>query len=299
MNSLKAAQLWHVRASCAAAALTLLAYLTRPFIAQVTEPLRILQRKNYVYGSPLALCPGGMGTSTIHVEDILKLQSPGLTIDVGAHDGTDTLMYAGAGHTVLSFEPSPSKVNVLLKRFQDTGLVGHRIHFYPVALSDQQGSTVFHVFKNTERQNFDKGVGSQQDMIDKPPTQGFSKVHVRTDILDTHIGDREVLWLKIDAQGHDAQVLMGAKKALAKQQIAALSFEVSPKLAKNPLSYVDALRYLNDCGYRCHDCRFFKYGLRGKTAHVQKVDAEELIFAILNASKSSTGKYTEIVCYPG
>jgi FkbM family methyltransferase len=246
-----------------------------------------------VYGNALALCPGGMGTSNLHVEDLLWLQASGLTIDVGAHDGADAIAYAERGHTVLSFDPSPKKSALIRKRIQSSAF-SSKITFKPIGLSDKEGVVDFFV------SNDKGGVGSQQDMIDTPPfpyKHAFEKVQVSVDTLDNQIGNRTVLWLKIDAQGHDAHIVMGARKALSEKRIAALSFEVSPKLAKDPQDYVNAVTFLNDVGYVCHDCRFFKYGLRGKTSHVQWAGVKQLLKGMVDASHTDTGKYTEFVCY--
>ena len=49
--------------------------------------------------------------------------------------------------------------------------------------------------------------------------------------LDHVLGDREVLYAKIDAQGHDHAVLRGARRLLQSHRIRRVAFELSPALS--------------------------------------------------------------------
>lgn len=123
---------------------------------------------------------------------------PSLVVDVGAHDGTTSRQYAQAGHAVIAFEPSPSKLEKLRK-------LQHKmpnVSFEGVALGAASGETSFFV----------SGGGSEQDMLSRPPWAESAvamgraaprEVRVPVRRLDDFLPHpRRALVIKIDAQGH-------------------------------------------------------------------------------------------------
>lgn len=166
--------------------------------------------------------------------NLRRARLPSLVLDVGAFDGKDALAYArSGGHTVWSFEPSPAKVEPIRERVRAAGLAD-KVSVFPIALSDANGTTSFHVHRAPQRAThfFRGGLGSAQDSINAA-APAANKGHVITvdkrRLGDVVPRDMEVLFAKIDAQGHELNVLQGASRLLANQSIKVIAVEWYPK----------------------------------------------------------------------
>ena len=200
-------------------------------------------------------CPQG------NVGRALAKRRSGLAVDVGAYDGADTISYATAGHEVFSFEASPRKALGIMKLVNASG-VAKRVSFWSAALSDHEGTTSFWQFP-TSGHSLERG--SERDSIASGPdlptvrlkqnTTGLSKLqqkkmrlltpkHVTVPLLtlDGVMGSRTALFVKIDAQGHDGLVILGARALISERRAHILRFELSPFLApKQAASYLPAI----------------------------------------------------------
>jgi len=257
------------------------------------------KNQTYIYGNPLSLCNSGYSSN---LEHILALREPGLILDVGSFDGKDAVGYArSGGHRVLTFEPVPGKANAIRETIQNSGFA-HLIEFFPVALSNYTGTADFYVSKTKLGKKEKKVSGTEQDAFSVPWDENLvDKISVQVRRLDEFIYKKDVLYLKIDAQGYDAQVLFGAREALRKKRISYINFEISPGLTPDPTVYAEVIHWLGDFGYFCFDCKFFKQqGLRGKSEDILKMPVETFI-STLNQTKLfqrgvNVKKYTEMIC---
>jgi FkbM family methyltransferase len=227
--------------------------------------------------------------------------SPGLTLDIGAFNGGDAIAYAAAGHRVHSFEPVPNKAEAITKLFA-ANVNAQRLTMNQVALANNSGEIQFTV---------NPGVGSLLDGIqtsNQAAIPGSKLVSVRVSTLDNELeklepNTEEIVFMKIDAQGHDGEVILGAKKLLAKHRIARLAFEVTPALS-SVATYVEAFTFLHNVGYKCFDCgcqrnnnqRFWPNGINAPMQWTDLVQA-------LNDDKfqfrgAHLGGWTNVVCLP-
>lgn len=200
-------------------------------------------------------CPRGSGRMRDWTPLALTLLPPGLILDIGAHDGTDAIQYANAGHTVLSFEPNPAKALNIERRLNKSG-VASQITFFSAAVSEEVGEQRFW--------SFDGPGGSEQDSLSKPLRSGqnLTSALVPVTTIDTVLADlarttraSSVLWAKIDAQGHDGEIVLGAKRTISKGQMPTFLMEVSPRLAPDGMAkYMKSFEFLDHHGYRCFDC---------------------------------------------
>ena len=173
-----------------------------------------------------------------------------------------------------------------------------RVTLHNVALSNESGMATFYV----------AGRGSQQDQLHAPPwaaldsaTRGI-EVPVRT--LDETLGsDRRVAFAKVDAQGHDAQVLRGARRLIESGRMPLFLFEVAPGLSPNAVhEYVQTTRWLARTGFDCFDCD--EDSSRRSTQRAQRDGRRmplEVRMAELAAQKelfkgAHHGGYTNFVC---
>jgi len=131
--------------------------------------------------------------------------------------------------------------------------------------------------------------------------QQTERISVEVKQLDDFIKSEQVLYLKIDAQGYDPEVLFGARKAIEEQRISYINFEVSPGLAKDSRKYVDVIHWLAKSGYSCFDCKFFKQqDMRGKSENILKMTVENFVSTLDDTVMLQRGvnvkKYTDILC---
>ncbi|KAJ1490159.1 S-adenosyl-L-methionine-dependent methyltransferase [Baffinella frigidus] len=250
-------------------------------------------------------------------------------IDVGAYDGKEAIEMARAGHKVLSFEPTPSKATRIREAIKDAGMQD-KIDFQNIAISDYSGEAPFVV--NVPVHNVDgkwtvldgeskaaTNMGSEQDGFTVPwKTDNSTTVQVRVEKLDNLVpAGQWVLFMKVDAQGHDFKVLKGAKQLLADHRILVFSTEISPGLmllsdhgilvfateispglmpggAKEGEAM---LNWIADLGYRCYGCGTsfetgFRFGLPVPfarwTSHLSTLEFEH--------RGANHGQWDDIVC---
>jgi len=167
--------------------------------------------------------------------------APGtLCIDVGSFNGDDMAAYADKKMKVITIEPTPSKIARIRSRAEPYGKQVEVIH---AALSNVTGTANFRVMDG----------GSEQDSFGTPWAEGES-VQVPVMRLDDIIGDQSVGLLKIDTQGHEYGVLMGARKALAERRIRVILMEYGPNLIRaNHFDPMDVLNLVYEHGYQCYD----------------------------------------------
>lgn len=259
------------------------------------------EKEAYIFGNPLSLCTGGVSSQ---LENLLALREPGLIIDVGAFNGEDAVRFSrNGGHRVYSFEPVPSKIKRIRETIEKSGF-GDLITFFPVALSNYTGTTDFNVAKHKlGKRNRNIIVdGTEQDSFYVPWNSTHSNViQVKVEQLDDYIKSEEVLYLKIDAQGHDSEVLFGGKKAIDEKRIKFIQFEISPGLTRNAQVYVDVIKWLGKVGYSCFDCGYFKaMNMRGKSVDVLKMEANTFVSLLQETVLIQRGvnvkKYTNVLC---
>jgi len=137
------------------------------------------------------------------IVDLIKKYMPvgGTLVDVGANVGTMTLIGAKRGK-VYAFEPLPA----IAERLEDNVALngfGERVFIIRSAASDSEGEVRF---KEQASNDSNRGTGS---------IRGDGNLIVKTTTIDAVVPPTEhVDVIKIDAEGHDARVLIGAQKTI-------------------------------------------------------------------------------------
>lgn len=145
------------------------------------------------------------GTYEPQLQQALKeFVTPGAVVyDVGAHAGYISLtaaLLAGSSGRVFSFEPRESNRRSIMRQMSLNPRL--RITLMPFALSNRDGSA-----------SFDLSVSSSQGFISE---SGASRVDVRK--IDSLVADGIIATpdlIKIDAEGHEAQVLEGGAATIS------------------------------------------------------------------------------------
>ncbi len=170
-----------------------------------------------------------------------------VALDIGANIGCHTLVMASAvGNQgrVLAFEPNPRilarlRSNVRLNRFDHVELL-------PVALSDNQGRSSIFIPAELDH---NQGLAS---MHRANLGGGCEEVSVDVELLDDVVSGKKlerVDLIKMDVEGHEWHVLLGAKKTLERFK-PVLVFEFSQRQWKNAgFSPEQVEEFLTDLGY--------------------------------------------------
>lgn len=190
----------------------------------------------------LRLYLGGMGEATEELAAFIReaRRNPdGVLFDVGAYVGVFSWVFCAASPTAtaVTFEPSPHPLGVARGVARDNGLEGN-IRFSPSILGDAPGRTTAWI----EDWNY-LGFG--------PPPAGRASFAVEVTTVDQEVdrSGKAPTLLKIDVEGHEMEVLRGARHTLARARpvvFLELHLDLLEKRGHDP---AEVLRFLEDAGY--------------------------------------------------
>eukprot|EP00177_Eucheuma_denticulatum_P007766 GFKZ01014126.1.p1 GENE.GFKZ01014126.1~~GFKZ01014126.1.p1 ORF type:complete len:384 (-),score=42.07 GFKZ01014126.1:184-1335(-) len=204
-------------------------------------------------------------------------------LDVGANNGDSyTLEGFKKGHNVFSFEPSPRVTSlfrqVMKKNHVDVALIklqeGHqkggfkakkltipfgnrmvnpKVYLLPLALSNGTGEGRFHespcpnLAKCGKLNHLARGYNRHDVKVQK----------FRLDDITLPVNARKIWFMKIDVEGHELEVLKGARKTIRASRMPYISLEFSSNGRKGTKWGVELLEELNGLGYVCYHLRGF------------------------------------------
>jgi FkbM family methyltransferase len=186
-----------------------------------------------------------------------RLTQPGmLIVDVGANVGGYTLLMAkkaGLAGRVLAFEPNPEVYDRLLSNISANAM-GDRISAHRIALSERSGvGTMF----GPRRDYPNRGIASLHQFVDALS----EKFVVEVSTLDAQAlqhGIQKLDLIKIDTEGNDVKVLLGAMATITRYR-PRIVFEANRAAHRESGSSLEAVRAeLRSLGYS-----FFTVGLAG------------------------------------
>ncbi len=189
-----------------------------------------------------------------HLKDLFTSLSINCVIDVGAHFGEYGLVLREFGYTgqIISFEPVAQSYAVLERQCSRDG----RWSAHQLALGSAEGYAAINVTRVTELCSFLPSTGYADAFFRMytPDNEVQSTENVKIERLD-NIFDKIVgslpdpnVYLKLDTQGWDLEVLKGADACL--ERVCALQSEVSVKpIYEGMPTYVEAISYMNSKGF--------------------------------------------------
>lgn len=135
------------------------------------------------------------------------LEPSTLVLDVGAHIGNHTVYFAGVlGFQVQAYEPNPEAFELLERNIHRNGL-DDKVTCVPVALSSEDGQVSM-----TRAVEDDAGT-----MAVAEQTESGNAIRVRTQRLDDlELPDPSAVFIKLDVEGHEPEVIRGGKLFLEK-----------------------------------------------------------------------------------
>ncbi len=206
-------------------------------------------------------------TDYVYLRKFLRQFEINCVLDVGANAGGYALLLRRLGYRgrIVSFEPNPDAFAVISDRFRDDrNWQGHC-----VALGASRGSAAFHVATSDNESSFlGRAEGdwiARDDKVELVPLDDLFAGLVE------RLSEPRV-FLKIDTQGYDQEVVKGAAGSLSR--IVALQSEVSVQpLYEGMMHYTDALAFYESLGFSLMHLALV---LRGKT-HDNVVEYDALM----------------------
>lgn len=157
-------------------------------------------------------------------------------IDIGANVGVWSYWLSKHAKKVESFEPNPKIFNVL------KNIKIKNVDTYNIALSNKSGSVDLLIPKGS------KGFSNQGASLSSIKVQGEHKsLSIQAKCLDEY-NFLDVNFIKIDVEGHEHEVIEGAKETIKKCK-PTMVIEMEEKHNKIPIE--DQISSVEKLGYRC------------------------------------------------
>lgn len=218
------------------------------------------------------LFPPGLGN---------KNASRMVVLDVGANNGDSyTLRAYQEGHTVVAFEPSPMVNNLFKDVMNQNGVrltvlngstetstpaQGHtasslkisgrnKVYLIPAALSKKTTILNLHQSPCSDKRK----CGKINRLVEDSRSKNIVKVPVyRLDDMSFPVDPKSVWFMKIDVEGHELEVLQGARNFIKSAEIPYIGLEFAAHGRSGIKWGVDLLEELHSQQYSCYHLRGF------------------------------------------
>ena len=226
-------------------------------------------RINAVPGEVVGRSISAMGIYDLCISEALwRLIDEGETcVDVGANIGYMTSLMAhkvGLSGKVIAFEPHPAIYKRLVNNVQDWHIEKNwaQIETNKLAISDDLGQAQLFVPINFDQ---NQGTASLMPFLEEIDYSANQQITVDTSTLDNLFVNLTIELLKIDVEGHEINVLLGAEKLLQEGRIRDILFE-EHRPYPNPVS-----EFLQEKGYTIY--RIIKGFLKPNLVHPQAANS--------------------------
>lgn len=179
---------------------------------------------------------------------LMESHEIGLVLDVGANTGQYAKILRKAGYRgdIVSFEP----LSGAFSRLQRSAARDRRWQAVRLALGDRDGETTIHISGDSQASSLRKMLPLHEDIAPYFSSVGQEQVTLRR--LDAVWGEyasgKVKVFLKIDTQGFEKQVLSGASRSLRKIQGVQLELSIAPLYQGSQL-LPEMLRFMSRQGF--------------------------------------------------
>jgi FkbM family methyltransferase len=182
----------------------------------------------------------------------LEYLREGMTVfDVGANVGELTLLFSrfvGAGGSIHAFEPSGAGFERLAAVCGAASLRNVRLN--RLALAEEEGSVRLHVYDDDYLSWTSRALRPLEDYGINVKPRAVEEVPATTvDLYCESSGVEEIDLLKIDVEGAELQVLIGARRTLSEQRVRCVTFEFGQTTFDMGNSPECIEAYMKEAGY--------------------------------------------------
>lgn len=203
---------------------------------------RYLQRKGYVQ------LRGEDDLAMARRKCLLASQAIDLVVDVGANIGQYGLAMRGLGYQgrIVSFEPMQAawaQLSAAMER--DAAWDGFKL-----ALGEETGAVDLHIAANSVSSSLLDMLPRHLQNAPRSAYTGLETVPLRRldDVVDEQAIGGENIWLKLDVQGYERAVLIGAERLLQRSRIVQLEMSLVPLYA-GQAAFPELLDLLDKAGF--------------------------------------------------
>jgi len=162
---------------------------------------------------------------------VLQVNTPSTILDVGANVGQSISFFRqiSSRSIIYAFEPHPDCFSTLMRKFQGS------VHLFDYAISDSDKLVSFFISPMSETSslslpNFDSNWSKLKNRIlGLTEEESYVEVQVQSRSLDSFLQEHNITLVdlvKIDVEGAEYSVLLGAKNSLSEGKIKAVQLEV-------------------------------------------------------------------------
>src|SRR2546428_2363559 len=198
-------------------------YVNNPVHAKRIHGFEIFLNPHAEYISPLIAVAGiwELATTDLFIE---LLRKGGRVVDVGANVGWFTLLAAsrvGQDGTVLSFEPAPANFSLLAKSVERNKF--RNVRLFNEIVSDIDGTRTLYLARRAQETGLHSIVRSHGG-------EELAISSVRLDTMARSLGNHRIDVLKVDVEGAEPEVLLGAEGLISQRKIRNMVLEWNPEV---------------------------------------------------------------------
>ena len=172
------------------------------------------------------------------------------SIDVGVYRGVYSYEMSKYSEKVHSFEPNPiifKYINKNLKKFIKN------IHLYNFALSNQNKTMNLKIpirNSNSDKEIFEEYYEMGKATIHNENNfENYENFEIQTKTIDELSFDNKISFIKIDVEGHELEVIEGAKNTI-KRDKPVLLVEIEKQYTKKEVA--ESINFINSLGYKSY-----------------------------------------------
>jgi len=174
-------------------------------------------------------------------------------LDVGANIGQFAMGLRESGYKgrIISFEPlSKAYSHLLINSKNDLNwMIAPRM-----AIGNEKGKKTINVSGNFVSSSILKMTNIHIKGAPKSAYIGSEEIYIDKldNVVGNYLGNGENVFIKIDVQGYESQVLKGATDILSKTKGIQIELSLVP-LYENQLLFIDILNYITNLGFELYD----------------------------------------------
>lgn len=173
-------------------------------------------------------------------------------VDVGMNDGFYTQLFSALGCKVFSFEIQPRCIDIAIHAAQSNNFLDH-ITIFESPVTKRFGEVVNIPMSTDSYQTCDGGFSIQGNNSEKRAHKPFKATWKRKVVgisIDQMFRGAKIDFIKVDVEGHDIEVLLGASEMFREGWVEAMAIELQPSQWNSYESGMHLFQRIFDHGYK-------------------------------------------------